>query len=76
MTADQPSPRGVVTETCEETLNAYSANPSLVRSDGNGEEKGAKAAVSDQAAVDQAQFSRCAPWSKAKVRSGDQVPDR
>ena len=39
MIADQPSPRDVVTEACEETLNAYSAKPSLVRSDGNGEEK-------------------------------------
>ncbi|WP_295436393.1 hypothetical protein [uncultured Thiodictyon sp.] len=39
MSRDQPRPPDVVTETREETLNAYSAKPSLVRSDGNGEEK-------------------------------------
>jgi hypothetical protein len=39
MSPDQPRPPDVVTETREETLNAYSAKPSLIRSDGNGEEK-------------------------------------
>ena len=39
MTADQPSPRDVVTEACEETRNPYLPKPSLVRSDGNGEKK-------------------------------------
>jgi len=39
MTADQPSPRDVVTEACEETRNPYLPKPSLVRIDGNDEKK-------------------------------------